>query len=234
MPRKKEPTSVTEGNIFPIRLRELMEERAVTQKKLADAIGMRPQTVSLYTTGQRAPDVNTLRKMADFFNVSADYLLGRTDVKKPEVTIRAICEYTGLSAEAVAKLKDINDYFNYLQHHGCRLPLDRRVIFNFFVINDNFWNGIQCVSELQAITQGITPAEKDARIETTSGYIPITENRYCEFLQHNAVSSLAAAMYEYIATFRHDTVRIAETVDVDYGIYQEGGPSNAIHQGPND
>ena len=106
MPRKKEPTHITEGDIFPTRLRELMEEKAVTQKKLADAIGMRPQTVSLYTTGQSAPDVNTLRKMADFFNISADYFLGLSDVKKPDATIQAICDYTGLSEAAISALHE--------------------------------------------------------------------------------------------------------------------------------
>ena len=107
MPRKKEPTNVTAGDIFPTRLRKLMEEKAVTQKKLADAIEMRPQTVSLYTTGQSAPDVNTLRKMAEFFHVSADYLIGLSDVKKPDTTIQAICEYTGLSERAVSDLRSL-------------------------------------------------------------------------------------------------------------------------------
>ena len=68
MPRKKEPTNVTEKNIFPTRLRNLMEDQSITQKKLADAIEMRPQTVSLYTTGQSFPDVNTLKKIAEFFS----------------------------------------------------------------------------------------------------------------------------------------------------------------------
>lgn len=108
MPRKKEPTCVTEKYTFPTRLRKLMENRGITQKTLADAINMRPQTVSLYTTGQSSPDVNALKKIAEFFNVSADYLLGLTDVKKPDATIQAICEYTGFSENALSALHSLH------------------------------------------------------------------------------------------------------------------------------
>lgn len=108
MSRKKEPTHVTKKNFFPTRLRKLMEDQSITQKKLADVIEMRPQTVSLYTTGQSAPDVNTLRKMAEFFHVSSDYLIGLTDVQKPDTTIQAIYEYTGLSEKAVSLLHELH------------------------------------------------------------------------------------------------------------------------------
>ncbi len=93
MPRKKEPSSVTEQGIFPTRLRQLMEERKTTQKVLAQAVGVRPQTISLYTTGQSYPDVNGLRKIAQFYNVSADWLLGLTDHQTIQPDIKAICEY---------------------------------------------------------------------------------------------------------------------------------------------
>lgn len=79
MARKKEPACETEKYTFPSRLRGLMQDRGTRQKELADAIGMRPQTVSLYTQGQSFPDVNALEKIARFFSVSSDYLLGLTD-----------------------------------------------------------------------------------------------------------------------------------------------------------
>lgn len=93
MPRKKEPASVTEQGIFPTRLRQLMEERKITQKVLAEAVGVRPQTISLYTIGQSYPDVNGLRKIAEFFNVSADWLLGLTEHQTVRADVKAICEY---------------------------------------------------------------------------------------------------------------------------------------------
>lgn len=104
MPRKKEPSSTTEQGIFPSRLRGLIEEKKTTQAKLAQAIDMRPQTVSLYVTGQSFPDVNTLRKIAIFFEVSADYLLGLTDIQKPDANLQAAGAYTGLSEKALLKI----------------------------------------------------------------------------------------------------------------------------------
>lgn len=105
MPRKAEPAYKTENNPFSKRLREIMKERNTTQRQLADAIKMRPQTVSLYMNGQSLPDVLTLKKMADFFDVSADWLLDRKDaVKSTDGNIASVCKYTGLTTGAVEVL----------------------------------------------------------------------------------------------------------------------------------
>ena len=63
--------------VFAERLLEVMKERGVTQKQLAKEIERRPQTVSLYTTSKAWPNVLTLQKMADFLEVSVDWLIGR-------------------------------------------------------------------------------------------------------------------------------------------------------------
>lgn len=59
-------------------LRKLRKERNVTQKQLARALGVSESTISLYESGKHEPDHATLIKIADYFNVSIDYLLGRT------------------------------------------------------------------------------------------------------------------------------------------------------------
>lgn len=76
---KKEPTYITEKEIFPKRLRELVEETNTTQEKLGEALGVRRQTISLYITGQSKPDWTQVAKIATFFNVPSDYLLGLSD-----------------------------------------------------------------------------------------------------------------------------------------------------------
>ena len=78
-----------------------MQEHKTTQRKLADAIEMRPQTVSLYATGQSNPDIDGLKKIAEFFDVSADYLLGISDVRTPDSSIRAMAEALHLSETAI-------------------------------------------------------------------------------------------------------------------------------------
>lgn len=109
MSRKTEPVYITEQGIFPSRLRGLMEERQIKQKDLAAAIGMRPQTVSLYVQGQSAPDINCLNKIADYFQVTSDYLLGRTSDPSIDSDSRSVCDYTGLSPKAINILHLMNE-----------------------------------------------------------------------------------------------------------------------------
>jgi transcriptional regulator with XRE-family HTH domain len=63
--------------MFCDKLKEVRNLHNITQAKLASAIGMSRQAVIKYEQGERFPDEDTLVKLADFFNVSLDYLLGR-------------------------------------------------------------------------------------------------------------------------------------------------------------
>ena len=62
-----------------IKLRELRKERGISQLKLAMDLGMNQNSISRYETGERQADYETLIAFADYFKVSIDYLLGRTD-----------------------------------------------------------------------------------------------------------------------------------------------------------
>ncbi|MBQ8508115.1 MAG: helix-turn-helix transcriptional regulator [Clostridia bacterium] len=64
-------------------LRKLRKERGITQISLQMKTGIEQALISKYETGERVPPTDTLVILADFFDVSVDYLLGRTD--KPEV-----------------------------------------------------------------------------------------------------------------------------------------------------
>lgn len=63
---------------FPTALRTLMEEKGVTQESIAKMTGKTRQTVSQYVNGISEPGYDVLVKIADYFDVSIDYLLGRT------------------------------------------------------------------------------------------------------------------------------------------------------------
>ena len=65
------------------RLKELREERRLSQDFLGMELGMNQNTISRYETGAREPSIRELIIIADYFNVSIDYLLGRTD--NPEI-----------------------------------------------------------------------------------------------------------------------------------------------------
>ncbi len=65
-----------------MRLRTLRKERKITQLKMAMDLNMSQNSISRYETGERQADYETLIKFADYFNVSIDYLLERTDNPK--------------------------------------------------------------------------------------------------------------------------------------------------------
>ena len=60
-----------------MRLKELREQRGISQTELANFLGVVRSTICQYEKGNRMPDSNILGKLADYFNVSVDYLLGR-------------------------------------------------------------------------------------------------------------------------------------------------------------
>ena len=59
----------------------LRKERGLSQQRLASDIGLARNTICQYESGNRVPDVNTLVLLADYFDVSTDYLLGREEKK---------------------------------------------------------------------------------------------------------------------------------------------------------
>ena len=64
---------------FPERLTELRKERQLTQKQVYEGVGMSPIGYQRYEYGDREPAYQKLLALADFFNVSIDYLVGRSD-----------------------------------------------------------------------------------------------------------------------------------------------------------
>ena len=67
--------------MFGIRLKELREERGLSQYGLAAAFGCPQSTIGGWESGARETNFSTLLKLADFFGVSIDYLLGRSENK---------------------------------------------------------------------------------------------------------------------------------------------------------
>ena len=67
------------NNEFGQKLRELRLEKRISQRKLGELFGVCNQTVSFWEIGSREPDLDTLRALATFFEVSTDYFLGLKD-----------------------------------------------------------------------------------------------------------------------------------------------------------
>ncbi len=69
--------------MISLKLRDLREDRDLTQKALAELLQVHQTTYSDYERGQLNIPLAALDKLADFYHVSTDFLLGRTDVPTP-------------------------------------------------------------------------------------------------------------------------------------------------------
>lgn len=136
---------------FPTALRTLMEERGKTQENIANATGKTRQTVSQYVNGISEPGYDVLVKIANYFDVSLDYLLGRTDDPS-----RAPCavDDLGLSPKAVDAIERLGIFdtpnnqilFRNASSHAldalnCLLesPYFHEVFENLLMCFDSFW-----------------------------------------------------------------------------------------------
>ncbi|ABP67680.1 transcriptional regulator, XRE family [Caldicellulosiruptor saccharolyticus DSM 8903] len=71
-------------NLFRFRLKELREEKNISRSDLAEILGVSTQTIANYENGHREPNFDTLLKIADYFGVTVDYLIGRSEYRTVE------------------------------------------------------------------------------------------------------------------------------------------------------
>lgn len=93
-------------DVFPTRFRELIKYRNVTFDVLAEAFSTTRQTVSNWQAGATVPDAISISMIADYFGVTTDFLLGKTDASTVKMDLRAVAEYTGLDEAAVKFLHE--------------------------------------------------------------------------------------------------------------------------------
>lgn len=86
-------------------IKELRKSKRMTQRDLAEAMKVSQQTVGAWETERAIPGADTLSELADYFNVTTDYLLGRPDKKDDET-----------------KTADIDDDDVIFTYEGRRIP----------------------------------------------------------------------------------------------------------------
>ena len=113
MPRKPDLTKKERYNDpFPSRLRELQEERHVTQEQLKVVLNLaNRQSVTGYVDGETLPTIDKLVAVANYFDVTPNYLLGLSDAATNDIEMQEICDYTGLSVEAINAIREVNFAF---------------------------------------------------------------------------------------------------------------------------
>ena len=147
MPRNRNELSDGYHKAFPTALRALMEQDRTTQQELALTLGKTRQSVSYYCDGSSSPDWETIAKIAEFFSVSADYLLGLSDdpAQRP-----AAVDDLGLSPKAVQHLKDIHELNE-------RYPIDTRQPLLEYLLEDLRFHNLLAWCARYVTLMSITP-----------------------------------------------------------------------------
>lgn len=127
------------------------------QKDLAEYLGVTDNTISYYVSGSRKPNLEQLIKIARFFNTSVDYLLDLTFTSTTDKDLRYICDYTGLSENAVKELRadrEMSAYWNYDSEESfCDIASE-------FISSGTFDKIIGTVSDFVVYTQKQDECEK--------------------------------------------------------------------------
>jgi len=109
MPRVKKNSYEQYDSPFASRLRDLLDAPGMNQSKLADHIGVTRQAISAWSLGISLPDIEKFGLIADFFDVSTEFLLGRTDISKPDATKQALAKYLCLSEAAIDEIRRLQN-----------------------------------------------------------------------------------------------------------------------------
>lgn len=94
------------------KIKYLRCNQLMSQEELANLVGRSREEITMWETGGRKINTDTLKDIAKAFNVSTDYLLGLTDYESAEISNREINKLTGLSDEAINNLININKHHN--------------------------------------------------------------------------------------------------------------------------
>lgn len=176
--------------MFAKRLKALREEKRLNQKELAAEIDISNGSISYYEKAERLPDIETAYKLSKFFDVSADYLIGLTDVKTSNINIKATCDYTGLTERSISTL-------NYVQ---CKLKE-----YNAYVRNNDLENELTAWYERYGyLLQFLNDAIGLNDMSEVSRYV----RKYIEAVSDNLTTygTLFRSEEEDVAMFRYQNV----------------------------
>ena len=104
------------------RLKELRQEKDLLQKDVSTYLNISTSAYGFYEQGKRTPDSEMMKKLSEFFNVSLDYLLGKTDIresaddilngKEPTIALHSDYQYDELPDEAK---KEIENFIEFIK-----------------------------------------------------------------------------------------------------------------------
>ena len=90
---------------------KLRSDAGETQQELADSLGVKRETVNQWEKGTRQIKADAIKKLAQHFNTSADFLLGLTGANTGDKNLQFVCDYTGLSENSIREILRAKSFF---------------------------------------------------------------------------------------------------------------------------
>lgn len=109
------------NELFKIRLKALRKENLKTQEDMSKALGISRSTYAEYERGKIVPSVGILESISKYFNVSTDYLMGKTNFTTHEERKEAPNDVMDIS-------KQLNIMLDYLNDNSAALTLDGELL----------------------------------------------------------------------------------------------------------
>lgn len=116
----------TDTSLFKERLRQVISERHLTQQQVADSLKITQKTISLWCSGKGLPDSTNMKVLTSFFDVSQEWLMGKTDYKNEKEIINAWLESAKNVTDMMISGKEMQDG---------RIPLSLGQRINLFAQN---------------------------------------------------------------------------------------------------
>lgn len=129
--------------IFAERLQELVdlkqdEDITLNQTKQAKQMNVPHQSFAKYANDEAECSISTICKIAEYYGVSTDYLLGLTDIKSTDIKERDICEKLGLNQLSLDTIKSIKELDIYTRNKDVPCKYSLIDTFNFIIEAINF------------------------------------------------------------------------------------------------
>ena len=146
---------------FGERLICLRTEKGYSQKECAEKLGIEVPTYNRWERGNNRPDYGTLIKLADFFDVSTDYLVGFSDFRSPDPNKQAASAFIGLKDDALESIFSFTrNAENFNGNHYLNQFLGSKLFSSFFI----------CFQEWITAKQALEVAFEKAR----KGFLALT------------------------------------------------------------
>lgn len=190
-----------------------------SQEVFAAELGISRGALSFYENGERTPDAEIIYKICELYNISADYLLGFTDNKTTDENLQAVCDYVGLSENAVAVLHEISlGQANYA-------PIQSWIIFEGYLPHIAL-----LLYDLEKETQQFLKLEK----ETRQTLLEEAQKRKTRIISEKLLFDQAKSIVDDALrcdTFRYQLIKITEKM-ANHFDQREQVQNNGKHNPP--